>query len=280
MNEETQLQPVVVEELTPKIADETKTLVTLKNFEYLINQPKCAVDESSNTPFFVILVNSHPDNAELRQAIRDTWAHYDKRIKTYFLLGSTKSVEHQQRIKAENDEFFDIIQGNFIDSFRMLSHKDVMGLKWFTENCEVAKYLVKVDDDVFANVPALYDYLKSNKNDKIFVLGDYREPEVCPRTGEFAVTEVEYASDYFPSYALSHSIVYSSDIVAQLYEKSCTSEFFFHWADVYVNGLLRAQINVDITSIKEFILTEESMNGKYSSFFFIQVLRLTDSTRN
>lgn len=40
---------------------------------------------------------------------------------------------------------------NHIDHFRNLTYKDTMTLKWFIENCAHLDYLVKFDDDVFAN---------------------------------------------------------------------------------------------------------------------------------
>ena len=56
-----------------------------------------------------------------------------------------------KEIKEENYLHGDLVQGNFIDSYRNLTHKGVMGLRSVTENCEQAQFIVKIDDDMCVN---------------------------------------------------------------------------------------------------------------------------------
>lgn len=243
--------------------DNSPTLIDLKDFKYLIRDPTSTRSNIEN-PFFVIIVASDPSNNEMRQTIRQTWAHADDRAATYFALGIAESEELQRKIELENDEYNDIIQGNFIDNSRNLTYKHVMALKWFKDAYPDVKYLVKMDDDVFCNVAAVYDYLLDNKHDRGFVMGIYHEPEACPRIGTKGVTYDEYATDYLPSYAESSSVIYSNDVVHELYEKSSTIDFFF-LDDVYVSGLLRYQLNFGIQSMDKYIISAKNIEKLFKS---------------
>lgn len=229
------------------------------NFKYLISKSECKFDSSNGPhPNFVIAVNSNPGAKEMRQIIRDSWGNYGANAKTVFFLGAAGSDEIQNDIEAEAAEFGDIVQGNFTDHQRNLSIKHLLILKWCIENCFDAKYLVKIDDDVFANVPAIRDFLATNPLTTNFLMGICHEPELCPREGHSKVTYEEYASDYYPSHVEGHSIIYSIDVAARLLSKSKFVEFF--WVeDVFVTGILRSQINVDIEPSEKYILTRESL---------------------
>lgn len=243
-------------------ADDFKTIVNFNDFDYLITKPKCKFDYDNeyNTtlPFFITLVHSKPANVEIRNALRDTFAHYDRRTKTYFLLGAVGSPSEQELIEKENAEHGDIIQGNFIDSYRNLTYKHVMALKWFTYNCANAKYLVKVDDNVFINTPNVYKYLINNTETTEFLMGSYMLPYETPRTGLYAVTRKEYPPKYFPAYVEKFAIIYSNDVVYDLYRKSRTTKFF--WIDdVYVTGIVRMQLNVRITDLRPYLISKSSI---------------------
>ena len=49
---------------------------------------------------------------------------------------------------------------NFIDSYGNLTLKTMMGLKWASRYCWRAKFVYKVDDDMFVNVENLLKYLQ------------------------------------------------------------------------------------------------------------------------
>lgn len=231
-----------------------RTLVDLTNFKYLIqNSP-----DRNRNPYFVIIVSSEPSNQEMRETIRSTWAHSDDRIETYFALGAVESAELQQKIEQENAEYNDMIQGNFIDSPNNLTYKHVMALKWFKDSYTNVKYLVKMDDDVFANVINIYNFLFTNKNDRNFLMGIHHDPEHCPRNGTNPISFEEYASEYFPSYVESSCVIYSADVVRSLYEKSYSTRFF-RLDDVFVTGFLKYQLNFGITSIEDYLLPTESL---------------------
>lgn len=169
----------------------------------LINKLKCELRKSEHhnitVPYMAILVHSHPSDFQIRQAARGTWAHADERAKTYFLLGVTETQSDQNAIEQEDAEYKDIIQGDFIDSKMNESYKHIMGLKWITENCDNVKYVIKMDNDVFINVPNVYNYLQSNQQKTEFLMGCFINSDKTPRAGDYALTDEEYPPEYLPS---------------------------------------------------------------------------------
>lgn len=246
--------------------DDFSTIVNYRDFKYLISKPKCEFKFDSKwnktLPYMLILVHSEPSSFERRGLIRDTWGHFDYRMKMYFLLGATTSSEIQQKVYKENSKHNDIIQGNFIDSYRNNTYKSVMGLKWFTYNCADAKFLVNMEDTVFINTPYVYEFME--REEKIspinHILGDYIPPLLKYKSGKYAVTDEEFKSRYFPSYARRYALIYSNDVAVRMYEKAQNMNFF--WIDdIFISGLLRLQINGDIKNINSTILTWEKINN-------------------
>ncbi|XP_067645969.1 beta-1,3-galactosyltransferase 2-like [Eurosta solidaginis] len=138
-------------------------LIDLHDFTYLISQPGCSRDIQA-----LILVHSAPANEEKRRIIRDTWGNTDALpqingvmpLRIIFLMGTVETEAQQLDIERENFENADIIQGSFVDSYRNMTYKHVMALKWFLYNCAHAQILLKVDDDVYVNTPQLLIYMQ------------------------------------------------------------------------------------------------------------------------
>ncbi|NXR77274.1 B3GT4 galactosyltransferase, partial [Pycnonotus jocosus] len=67
--------------------------------------------------------------------------------------------ESQREVVAESRQHGDILQGHFGDSYANLTVKTLLLLRWARACCEAAPFLLKADDDVFVNVPAVATYL-------------------------------------------------------------------------------------------------------------------------
>ncbi|NWV16628.1 B3GT4 galactosyltransferase, partial [Origma solitaria] len=53
----------------------------------------------------------------------------------------------------------DVLQGDFGDIYGNLTWKTLLLLRWARACCGGAPYVIKADDDVFLNVPAIATYL-------------------------------------------------------------------------------------------------------------------------
>lgn len=137
-------------------AELTSELV--RGFKYVKNPgesvclPAAATNSSSSPPTIdlLIYVHSTPSNMKNRVIIRETWAKRAlfPQTRLVFMLGSTHDQELARRIDLENDLYNDIVQQDFLDSYRNLTLKSIMALDWVVKHCPNAKYVLKTDDDV------------------------------------------------------------------------------------------------------------------------------------
>jgi len=58
----------------------------------------------------------------------------------------------------------DLVQGNFTDSYKNMTLKAVLGLRWMSEYCSHAPFAVKTDDDTFLNIFEIVPLMKENAN--------------------------------------------------------------------------------------------------------------------
>ncbi|KAI5634878.1 galactosyltransferase domain-containing protein [Phthorimaea operculella] len=202
----------------------------------------------------MVVIFSALRNTRNRAAIRETWGKQWDCVKVVYLVGTTDDPEVNQMIQEENVEHRDIIQGNFVDTYRNLTYKHVMALKWAAYNCPKAKYVVKTDDDLVVNTTRLYEVLKAKRfGDQNFTAcGIIYHAPVLRTYSKWSVTREEYRDDYYPDYCNGPFIIYSADVARRLLAASRKAAFF--WIDdVFVSGILAKMIGVK----KVHILYEE-----------------------
>jgi len=78
-----------------------------------------------------------------------------------FTMGDSGDRIAENAVRAESRLYHDIVQQNFYDSYKNLSYKGIMWLKWIATYCHRAKYIVKVDDDIVVNIFNLALHLKT-----------------------------------------------------------------------------------------------------------------------
>lgn len=257
--------------------DDAAKLIDLNHFEYLINQDACDSNTSnyqkndeatSNQPIVLILVHSAPANWQKRNVIRETWGRQNPRARTYFLLGAVNISLLQAEIEHENSVFKDLIQGNFIDHYRNMTYKHVMAFKWMVQNCANVKYLLKTDDDVFVNTPAVYNFLggrsASNSNDYLLCAFKYENPLVKRSyRSKWRVGTKEYPGRYYPDYCPGFSLIYSIDVVIRLY-KAAQQTHYFWIDDMHVTGTLAQKINANIVTSGKHYMNENQLNSIFN----------------
>lgn len=240
------------------------TLINLTDFKFILNSQRCQRTLESNEQnsleprlesniFLAIFVHSAPAHLDKRNLIRSTWGNESlfngtAKIRLVFMLGSVGKEWLQEAIEQEQDLHGDLVQGNFEDSYRNLTYKHVMGLKWITYHCAQAKFVLKTDDDIFVDMFQLVYYLKGqlsvgqSKN----IISCYVISNPYPRRStrsKWRVSFQEYPQQYYPRYCSGWGIVMSPDVVFRLYNVSRQLPFF--WVDdVYVTGLLAERLHL------------------------------------
>ena len=229
------------------------------NFNYTINNPSTCEETSV---FILIFVHSAPDHFAERKLIRATWAslktYQGKSIRTIFLLAQPTNFAVQADIVRENVQHEDIIQENFVDHYRNLTHKHIMGLKWVSRYCSHAQTVVKVDDDTFVHIFRIVQFLSKdnyfsrqntslssmNINSDIIYYSVYRNHS--PRrdkSDKWYVSREEYPGDKYPPWCEGFAYITKPHLVRKLYDLSLRTQYY--WIDdVYVTGILAEKFNV------------------------------------
>ena len=114
------------------------------------------------TLFFLIYVHSNPNNFKNRLAIRETWGNKNifPHIRVVFMLGTSNDSQINHLVKYEAETYGDIIAENFIDTYKNITYKAIMAMKWITKYCSKVSFIVKTDDDIVIDTFALWNYLK------------------------------------------------------------------------------------------------------------------------
>lgn len=249
--------PISLNELP---SNDFHTLIDLDKFTFLMNQEAC--NALTKQPFILILIHSAPKNWQKRNVIRETWGGEDPRARVLFLLGAVTETGLQRKLEQENNLFQDMVQGNFHDAYRNMTYKHVMAFKWFSYFCSKAKFLLKTDDDVFVNMPTIFEFFEKG----IF---ERRNLLLCQKTenarvsrsfrSKWRVSTKEYSKRFYPTYCPGFSIFYSADTVFRLYKEAQRTPYF--WIDdVHVTGSLAKATNSTITPIGDLYLSFKQKN--------------------
>ncbi|GIX76189.1 beta-1,3-galactosyltransferase 5 [Caerostris darwini] len=225
-------------------------------FQYLINNDICVKD-----PYLLILVHSAVDHFRHRIVIRRTWADPKldlPQIKVAFLLGMTN--QFQDAIERENEVHEDIIQGNFVDSYRNLTYKHVMGLSWASTFCNKTKYLMKMDDDIFIDIHQFVDYIANqmmtiNLRNNIACYFQTGMPVVRDPVSKWFVSKTEYSPDTFDNYCSGWAYLTTTYVAKRLCEAVKKLPYF--WVDdVHLTGSTAKLANISQVRLNHLFALE------------------------
>ncbi|CAH0564226.1 unnamed protein product [Brassicogethes aeneus] len=260
--------------LATKLKDVHKDIGPLTATDKMVKEYLKACEDQH--PEFLIFISSSTVNFKNRAAIRSTWGK-NQSSPILFALGSVQNEEIQSKINAENEKYSDIIQGSFLDTYRNLTYKHVMMLKYVNDYCSNAIYLVKIDDDVFVNMPQLTNFIHNDLSpNHTHQMGDVlKDSPVLRKKSKWRVSSEEFLSNVYPTYCPGWRIIYSMDIVQYLYRQSQNTAVIFFWIDdVFVSGILAAKLKDVHKNIGPLTMTHTTVkqylkgSKRYSCFVF------------
>ena len=203
--------------------------------------------------FLLVYVHTSPDHFKHRMIIRTTWGNpsyfADVTVRPVFLMGTPKDVDTQEAVMYESSQYHDILQEDFVDSYKNLTFKAIMALKWITDHCSHAKFVLKTDDDIFVNMFNLISHFKSWENHGkqveklLYCLVWTRMKVMRDPKSKWYISKEEFADDYFPTYCSGSAYMFSTDVIIDMYKASLDTGFF--WVDdFYITGMLAAKVGV------------------------------------
>lgn len=228
----------------PILSNERTTSTPI--FRFLVNEPHFCIEQNY---LYLIAVSSAPANFEKRMAIRNSWGNTDTLSDSHgaivFLLGKVnKNMRLQKEIYEESMSYRDIIQGDFLDSYKNLTRKSLMALKWFSSYCSQVKFLMKTDDDIFINTRLLSKYLVEKEKQKRWLVGCVKTHAAYPikmkKSKAIPILSLPYGH---PTFLAGAGYIMSNDIVEPLYQISQSLKIV-PVEDVFITGHCAKAIGV------------------------------------
>ena len=147
-----------------------------------------------------------------------------------------KQYLFQENVIAESKITDDIVVENFLDTYSNLTLKSIFMLKWLNDRCSNAKFVLKVDDDVFVNPENLMKMLNSTtfntakldsqekKSETVnYALIGKTMIDIKPERRSFHrwfIPRNVYPYDTFPPYLIGFSYLFTGSVVESIY--TCT----------------------------------------------------------
>lgn len=159
----------------------------------------------------------------------------------------------QSSVASEHRRFGDLLQGDFIENYRNLTYKHVMGLRWAALACSHAKYIIKIDDDSVYDIYRVQEYLKKHQeeNEKRQFLAGYifnHQPPIRLQADKHYVTQEEFPGEEFPKYLSGWLYLTNPRTARQLIKESLRKKFF--WIDdTYVTGILAQDLSIEFVDL-------------------------------
>lgn len=159
----------------------------------------------------------------------------------------------QQSIANEQFRFGDLVQGDFNEAYRNLTLKHIMGLRWASTNCENAKIIIKLDDDIVFNLNTILKQVENSaiQRNKDFLAG-YVLVGTRPirlKENKWYVTKSEYRKSFYPPFLSGWMYLTTPKTAASLVAVAKETPYF--WIDdVYVTGILATKLNIKLENVR------------------------------
>lgn len=235
-----------------------KSAVLGLNLKYKLSPAPCDIKTK-----LIILVTSHFHNVEARSAMRRTFNTTNLHalsVKRVFLLGTVTSDKSTSQASIENESirFQDILQGNFVEAYRNLTYKHIMGLKWATDHCYNANYVIKMDDDIVIDLRRIIKDLNKRvllENKKNFtLLAGYALENMVPKrdpANKWFVTHEEYPEDTYPTF-LSGWFYITNPTTAKLLILASKMHQYFWIDDTLITGIFAKFLEIKHVNLAKF----------------------------
>lgn len=217
------------------------------------------------------MVTSGPANFEARSAIRRTWGSASlaskENVEVNFVLGDPKNEGVQSEVVQEHEEFGDILQGNFQDSYMNLTLKSVFLLKYLSAIdglYDGLKSVLKTDDDCYVNLPVLKHAAKNNKMAIVgSVLGRKEghipvirapDPDTTPNAehDKWEIPSWMYKGKHFPASVSGSGYLIAISSASCMYKTALKTPFLV-LEDVFITGLCSRPCGLQLKHSKAFL---------------------------
>lgn len=214
-----------------------------QTFTILPKSTKC------ETSKILITVKSATDHFEHRMSVRESWSTVDNEdIEIFFLLGKSASIEINEAIEEEAEQYDDIIQGAYQDTYSNLTLKALNGLEFRKVHCSQPDYILAIDDDTYVDLPSFKTHLQRLKTSQNFI--ECSERTVVNgkvwRQGRWAVPEEEYPADKYPTYCNGPCYLMPKETSDVIHQTSKNTIHDLQADDALLTGVFRSKAEIPL----------------------------------
>ncbi|XP_043078258.1 beta-1,3-galactosyltransferase 2 [Puntigrus tetrazona] len=244
-----------------------------RKYKFIIDQPEICEQQK---PFVVIIVPVPPWDTEARSGIRRTWGGEkligDKAVLVLFIMGLHSGNDQealQEKLQNESQQYQDLLQSNFLDSYKNLTIKTMMMMEWLNKSCLQASFAVKVDADVLLNMNNLINMLVSlNPVPTNYMTGLVWYGNIVIRNPEnkFYIPYDVYSRDTYPPYPLGMCYIISLDLPQKFLQESKHIKAIYI-EDAYLGMCLERLgiVPMQPPNMEQFVVTLPQYNRCYYS---------------
>ena len=161
------------------------------------------------------------------------------------MVGHPENKKLTEALREEGEQQGDLLQGDFVDSYRNLTTKHLFALSWAALQCNTASWVLKTDDDQFVDtlhLPQLLRELRTSPDDQLFLCQILRRgPERDPGS-KWYISEEEYPSSSYPPYCAGWAYLTTLPTIQALL-KAAPSLTHLWIDDLFVTGLLASTLD-------------------------------------
>ncbi|KAM4732780.1 beta-1,3-galactosyltransferase 1-like isoform 2-T2 [Anableps anableps] len=230
-------------------------------------------------PFVVVMIPVAPQGKDAREIIRRTWGRENQvlgqLVSYYFLLGKSRignaAEPPDEQILNESNKYHDILQSNFLDSYKNLTIKTMVMLEWLSSHCPNTSYAMKIDSDTFLNVHNLVNMLlKAPHQDYMTGLVARGAAVLRDPNSKWFLSSNVFPDSSYPPYALGVGYVFSMDLPKRILEASKHIQAVYI-EDVYV-GLCMRHLGVPLTDPPRYGLFTVNIPSELTACYFTSVI--------
>ena len=230
-----------------------------ENRKFLIDSPGLCSKHANLSTF--IFVQVAVESFDLRNYARQRWLSpylfKNPHVSGAFFVGLPTNGRVQAQLEAEADFHGDIIQGDFIDTYKNMSIKSVAAIEWISKYCTNTLHIIKVDGDVFVNIVQVMAHLDEKPIEpKTFYCSINR----FARPKSITVPNTVYPHSQTPSYCAGAFYVHRTSLIEEYVKAAMETPYTIWSQDVFMTGVLRvAMKNVYLKQITSGRWSTESV---------------------
>ncbi|XP_040580925.1 beta-1,3-galactosyltransferase 1 [Lepeophtheirus salmonis] len=247
----------------PSASRDISKYISKESESYLVYPKSLDVKQTD----FLIVIHSRLESFDTRKVIRDTWGKVLKKLSNnssyIFVIGREESLSNGNRkiLDTEITDHGDILQEDFIDSYYNLTLKSIISLKFLTRTViwtKKPRRFLKIDDDVFLNIPLL---LKSVFSPALWckepylggvILGNFTPNALSPTArvlGKWGVPSYMLERKQYPAFLSGSTYLFSFATGNCLFEEAFNLPYF-HLEDIFITSFAATKCNINLDRIK------------------------------